>query len=283
MANLTANKPNQAFFSERHPSRIGVPIQTAIQTYGGSYMGIGTRENATAAKKGFALPWTPAAGLIPLGFTDVKVLGTSVAPLPETTIERIAGTIGRKFTVTGVTGRSDFGRPVYMTDDNTFTLTRGACDTPVGFISYWYTGTSADIYFYSLAELMVIAMGGHAKGQFQVVCSAVVAASGVVGAFTAPHHGRITAVDGTIVTVLAGAGASLSYGVKIGGVALTGGAVAAVLADVQGDIKAGSAVIDDGGNVFHEGDAVTVYCTKTTTSTAGLVMVNISYVREPGL
>jgi hypothetical protein len=61
------------------------------------------------------------------------------------------------------------------------------------------------------------------------------------------------------------------------------GAVAAVLADVLGDIKAGSAVTDDGTNVFHEGDAITVYCTKTTTSTAGLVEIRVTYLLEPGL
>lgn len=289
MAALAKNKLDWGFLSQGYPTRWGhVQVANTAVVFGGGYTAVGSRDHATAASRGRAFPWSSAAGQIPLGFSATKVTGatdgsdTSDA-WPEVTVEPLTPTISRKVTVTGVSARANIGRWVYLSDDNSPTLTRDTADVPLGIVVGWYSSTSCDVLWLGFAELAVLAAAGSAKMQRVATVSAIVSASGVVGAWTAPHKGRILSVDGTVLEVLAGADASLSYGIKIGGVAIGGGAVAAVLADVLGDIKAGTAVTDDGTNVFHEGDAITVFCTKTTTSTAGLVEIRVTYLLEPGL
>lgn len=289
MAALAKNKTDWGFLGQGYPSRWGhVQVTDTTQLYAGSFLAIGSRDHATAASRGRAFPWTSANGQIPFGFSATKILGAtdgsdSSDNWPEATVEPLAPRLARKVAVTGVTARANIGRLVYMSDDNTITLTRDTADCPLGIIVGWYSSTSCDVLFFSFTELAVIAMSGSAKQIINFTCSAVIAASGVVANFIAPHKGRILRVDGTVTQILAGAGASLSYGVRIGGVAIGGGAVAAVLADAQGALKAGSAVTDDGTNVFHEGDACDVYCTMTTAATAGLVDIRITYLLEPGL
>lgn len=48
--------------------------------------------------------------------------------------------------VTGVTGNGDVGSTVYMTDDDTFTLTAGD-NTAIGKVSRYISGTRVDILF----------------------------------------------------------------------------------------------------------------------------------------
>lgn len=51
--------------------------------------------------------------------------------------------------VTGVTAVTDVGDTVYMTDDDTFTLTPGS-DKQIGTIVRWISGTKCVVYFESI-------------------------------------------------------------------------------------------------------------------------------------
>lgn len=289
MAALAKNKLDWGFLSQGYPTRWGhVQVADTVQVFGGSYLAVGSRDHATAASKGRAFPWTSGNGQIPLGFSATKVLGATDGSdtsdnWPEVTVEPLTPTISRKVTVTGASARANIGRWVYLSDDNTPTLTRDTADIPLGIIVGWYSSTSCDVMWFGFAELAILAAAGSAKQVFSVTCSGVVSADGIVARWTAPHKGRILSVNGTITTVLAGAGATNTYGVLIGGVAIGGGVVTAVLADIQGALKTGTAVTDDGTNVFHEGDLMSVKATFGTASTAGLVTIVITYLLEPGL
>jgi hypothetical protein len=58
-----------------------------------------------------------------------------------------------QLTVTGVSAATDVGKPVYASDDDTFTLTQTA--SPIGSIAKWITSTSCLVYFQA-AELRQI-------------------------------------------------------------------------------------------------------------------------------
>jgi len=86
-----------------------------------------------------------------------------------------------------------------------------------------------------------------------------------------------------VIDTLVGAGADLDVNLEVDGTNLTGGVIEWVLADSNGDKKAGTAVTDDGANLFHQGDLIDVEVAMNTASTAGLMGIYAEVLAQPGL
>jgi hypothetical protein len=99
--------------------------------------------------------------------------------------------------------------------------------------------------------------------------------------FVAPHAAIINSVYGIVAQPAAGAGATNTYAVSIGGVPTTGGIITWVLADVAGAKLAGTAVT--ALNVVAEGSLIGVDGTFGTASTAGILNVYADVTTELGL
>lgn len=258
--------------------------------FAGAYCAAGNRDHGTAASIGRALPWANTAGYTPLGFQHRKrVTGdTSLTEIPRAEL-MIEGAVLHDVTVTGLAGtEDDFGRLVYMSDDNVRTLTRPSAPTiPLGMVIGHRSATRADVLMFSAAELAVLQLAGSQRGQLTIPVGVGLTASGnLATGYLAPCHGRITSVYGICLIGPTDVDVDIDANLEINGTNVTGGVVEMVTADVAGDKKAGTAVTDNGGNVFHEGDLIDVegvVNTAGTVSDPGLYLIVAEYIREPGL
>lgn len=295
-----------AVIRETRPRNLINPqIANTQVIYPGGFIALGNRDHGTSATRGRSLPWSGAVGQIPIGFSNQQTgsIGSSVSgttgdtsatPIVRTGIDG-EGRVVRKCPVSNVAGTiADVGRLVYATADGTFDITLPAFPNrmPVGMIVDFYSSTLADVEFFSRSELAVLALSGGGVAQLVVQVTPCIASTGLLhGAFKTAQHGRIRSVDGFCTRAPTDADVSISAAVRItpaGGsaAAITGGAVVLLHGDACGDVKAGSAVTDDGGNVFHPGDAIDIYGTVTAAGTAtdpGTYNLNIVYTLEPGL
>jgi hypothetical protein len=248
-------------------------IVNAAVCYEGGYLMQGGPSHATATTTGRIQPYNDEVGSIPFGRCQKGGTGATAAnPIPRATSD-LEAHILKAVAVTGVTALTDVGKVVYMTDDNTLTLTRPTYGLPVGHIIAWRATTSCDVLFWGVIGTDILALAGAAQERWLLAVVTGIAAAGadVATGIVAPYHGKINAVYGIVSAALVGAGADLSYNLEIGGTNVTGGVVQVLLADATGTKKAGTAVT--AANVFHEGDLIDVEVAVATASTGGLVMI----------
>lgn len=183
-------------------------------------------------------------------------------------------------TVTGVTGRWDVGKDVFMTDDNTWTLTRAANAVFVGVVDEHVSSTSC---YVRAVDPLILAQ--RALDGVPVTFSVNIAgtATGVRAQHKLPFAGSLESVECNVDEALASAGISnialqmriRAAGTSSGaaGTTVTGGAITVQSSNSVGDAKTGSAV--SANNRFSEGDYLQVAITPgTTVSATGKVTVN---------
>jgi hypothetical protein len=278
---LTANVQRET----RTTQKAAPQIVNAAVLYSGAVVAVGSRNHATATSRGRCLPWASTAGQIPFGWAvgDVKTGATASTPIPEADLD-IAGRVVTRLAVTGLGGTfADVGRLVYASDDGTFTLTKPTVGIPHGMIVRFSSATLADVLFFSVSELAVLALSGGVRQTWLLgsVTGVIAGNINVMTGFVAPHAAIINSVYGIVAQPAAGAGATNTYAVSIGGVPTTGGIITWVLADVAGAKLAGTAVT--ALNVVAEGSLIGVDGTFGTASTAGILNVYADVTTELGL
>ena len=262
-------------------------IVNTDRVFGGSYVMLGSFDHATVADRGRVQAWNDEEGAIPFCFSikGDTTGDTTVADPPDSNLD-IFPRIIKGLAVAGLAGAvTDISRLVYATDDNTFTITPPALASPLGIIVASVSAAAADVLFFGADTMISMALAGQGLSTWHlgtVSWNVSASANGATG-IEAPHRGRILSVYGTIIDNLNGVGADLDINLEIDGTNLTGGVIPWLLADAQGAKKAGSAVTDDGANLFHQGDLIDIEITMNTASTAGLMAVYANVRAEPGL
>lgn len=262
-------------------------IVNADRVFGGSYVMLGSFDHATPADRGRVQAWNDEEGAIPFCFSikGDTTGDTTLADPPDSNLD-IFPRIIKGLAVAALVGNiTDVSRLVYATDDNTFTITPPALASPLGIIVASVSAAAADVLFFGADTMMAMALAGQGLTTWHLgTISGNVSGSGNgATGIEAPHRGRILSVYGSIITNLNGGGADLDINLEIGGANLTGGVIPWLLADAQGAKKAGSAVTDDGANLFHQGDLIDIEIAMNTASTDGYMAVYANVLCEPGL
>lgn len=101
-----------------------------------------------------------AADLIPCGVVTGESLGNSSHLTGDGTYEAIAqGGVVVRVSVTGASAITDVSKFVYMTDGQTYNLTRPADDAvPYGIVLKWDTSTYCFVYVFGLIEAILASM-----------------------------------------------------------------------------------------------------------------------------
>ncbi len=139
--------------------RLALRVKDGETIFAGAFVALAGPGHAT--DDGYALNYVAdVAGTIPVGWALQKVVGdTDASPVPDVEVD-IGGRLIEKCSVTGAAGDvTDVGKPVYMTDNGTFTLTApttGQRRVKIGYISRFVSAGKADVYTFSFAELLAI-------------------------------------------------------------------------------------------------------------------------------
>lgn len=217
-------------------------------------------DNTTVANRGRVQAFTGGNETIPVGFALEGVTGdTSASPIPRGRIG-IERHIREGISVTGVTGLGDVMKPVYATDDNTFTLTKPTPAQIIGVVINFRAGTVVDVLFFAFEDMFLNALNGAGQQTWLLgtIAPAITASGNLLTGIEAPYHGRINSVYGICVRGPTDADVDIDVNIEIGGVNVTGGLVELLFSDVTGDKKAGTAITADGGNIFHQDDLIDI-------------------------
>lgn len=246
-----------------------IQIINAEVIYAGSYLALASQSHTTAASRGRVDVFNDTGGMAPLGFANKGATGdTSASPIVEAEVE-LGGGVVESVAVTGASAATDVGRLVYMTDDNTFTLTRPTTGVAIGVVIRWQTSTTCDVLLFSFAELCILALGGSGQelwnlGYFD---ANTVAVGNIRTGIAAPYHGAFLEVFGIVDVAPAGSGGTAAINLEIGGTNVTGGVVTIATGDSKSDKKAGTSIT--AANVFHEGDLIDIEASSVVDMTAG--------------
>lgn len=262
-----------------------VQVVNALQIYHGAMVGIFSRGHGTAGNRGRLTPMNDANFLQPVGRAISNVLGdTAATPVPEGQVD-VSGFTWEEVTVTGVTGQLDVLRLVYMTDDNTFTLTRPTVGAPIGFIVRWHSSTTVDIQVFSLETFVALSLSGQGQVTWFL---GVVGCQGTTGnmltGIEAPYHGFITSLYGIVINQATDANVDISVNLEIGATNVTGGVVNWLFSSAIGAKLAGTAIT--ALNEMHEGDLIdveAVYNAAGTSTDTGLMGLYAEVQLEAGV
>lgn len=241
--------------------QVATRVVNAQQMYGGGYSAINSRDHATAGSRGLSQAWASTAEQIPLGLAQRNVLGDTAATVPPESEVTIEDSIIESVTVTGATTIATQGATVYLSDDNTLTLTRPARGTPAGVITRYRTGSVNDVLLFGLSTLLAIAYGGHGQereclGSMDFATLPAGLADIQTGLVMA-YHGRLLTFSCMVDVAGAGAGATAAINLEIDGVNVTGGVLTITLANtVKGARIAATAIT--GAAVFGEGSVIDI-------------------------
>lgn len=271
-----------------------VSPKSGVTVYQDALLAAGSQQNGTAANIGRVYGWTNAAGNIPFGFFQPHYTYASQGPgitgnsAGTVTSEADCTSSVKLLPVTGLAGTiaGDRYKPVYATDDATFTLTRPSAPTvPIGWVVQEYSDTSAFVEVFNSESQAILAMSGGDVQEMIVTIAPVLAASGkMLSDIKAPCHGKILEVYATCLRAPTDADVDIDVNVEIGGTNVTGGVVELIHGDAPGDNKAGTSV--SAANVFHQGDLIDIEGVVNTAGTAtdvGTYNLHIRYQRLFGL
>lgn len=210
-------------------------LYTALVVKAQELVAIRTARHATAASAGFMGQLANAAGNFPVGKLsegEISNTGDSLANQNVT----IGNRITRGIAVVGTSAKTDVLAPIYRTDAGAYTITRPAEPTvAVGFVLQWYTGTTCDIYEYSIGEMAVLMLqGGNRKVVNLGSYDWTAVADGVVNAIDGLPRGKIVEIYAVPSVATTGAGGDLDVNLEIDGTNVTGGVVAIPTASPAG-------------------------------------------------
>lgn len=241
--------------------QLAIRMANGVTGYGGGYAGLRGPNHGTS--QGDADSFDDENGMIPLGgfLQRQKVGDTSASPAPEAEIGGVSGPDDRVLieeTVTGAAAQTDVGKMVYLTDDDTLTLTRPTLGIPIGVIVRWHTSTTCDVYLFDFGTLCAIALGGSGQdiwnlGTFD---ANTLAAGNIRTGIAAPYHGEFLEFYAIVDVALASSGDFADLNLEIGGTDVTGGVITLTAPVAKGVKVAGTAIT--AAAVFHEGDLIDI-------------------------
>lgn len=251
-------------------------IKNAQQVYLNQY-------GAIDKGSGGVIPWADAAasilvGPIQAGENYGTGLGNTAPANPNGSVAQasLQAEDHMRFdvSVAGTSAATDAGSLVYLSDDNTFTLTRGTLGLPAGFVWKWKTGTTCDVVMFGLTTLCAIYLGGCGAqlvplGHFDA--PNLTTAVNPIQA-TIPGRYRVRSIYATVAKPLAG-GTSIVFTFKKNAAAFTTGGVLTLntsggTGGTGGDQVSATAITQDATTIFSESDVLTGSVVVTGTFTA---------------
>lgn len=258
-------------------SRENFEVIDADIAYDGAAAALRTFGHGTSGDIGRTSPYTKAEGELLAGYFDtphqqaqaggsaVSVTGDTSATPPPTAGVQMEDVILENVAVSGVTARTDFMRPVYLSTDNLrtdMTLTRPAAPAEaVGVVWRYRASGYADVLFFGLRTRLAMQRPGERFDLFLGHIDWVATADGDIRTgIIAPCHCRILSVYAMIDIAPTGSSGSAAYNLENGGTNLTGGVVTISTAatGTKGQIVEGTAVTQNAASILHEGDLIDV-------------------------
>lgn len=241
---LSANTPRNWALGE--DSELGVAASATI--YEGSAVGL-TAGYARAL----------AAGDTFVGFALAKAVDTSAVAGTINVRVRASGLVELTITSVAVT---DIGKPVYASDDGTFTLTQGS-SSYIGKVRR-VSGTNLAIVEFEAAPAGNVANKVYSQLMIPVQLAAITGNGDVLTTFTPTFAGTIEKVEFFVTTAATTAAKLTDLNLEIGTTNVTGGVVSLTSANCTplGARVAGTAIT--AANTFSATDTISVESANTT-------------------
>lgn len=273
-----------------HP-KAQIQVVNAATIFSGSQVALCGIDHATAANRGRTKAFAGAAGEIPFGWKTLdQVLGNTSpgagVAIPEAELD-LSGRIYEALAVTGLTGdQTDVGRIVYMSDDNTFTLTRPTRGVPMGICVRSTSATTADVLMFAVETILGLCLNGAAKAYLPLGSKqwAAIANGDIVTNMVLPNHAKILSVFAVVDEAMVGAGGTVDINLNIDGTNVTGGVVtvSTAVGATRGTVIAGTAVT--AANFYREGSLLRVIAANAGgTRTSGVFELYATVEYMPGL
>jgi hypothetical protein len=134
----------------------GKPSQIEYVVNNGSVIYPGALVALNAA--GFLIPYAgQSVGVRVLGIANDGDTKTGTAAGDVSASVDVAGVLLEQITVTGVTGQTDLGLPVYgLTDNvNDLTITQVPTQGAVGMITRFHSGTTVDVWLFEASQIPI--------------------------------------------------------------------------------------------------------------------------------
>ena len=236
------------------------PVKASATIYEGSAVGI------TA---GYARALT--AGDIFVGFACGKVVEATAADGGAVVQVFKAGIVDLTITSVAVT---DVGKPVYASDDGTFSLTQGA-SSYIGVVEKYVTTNTASVAF-EATPAGAVANKIYGTWSFRVDLAEITDGDVVTG-FTPGHAGTIEKFEFVVVDPVSTGSKLSTLNLEIGTVNTTGGLLALTSANCTplGKIVAATAIT--AANTFGATDTISVEAATTTAFAEGNGTLIIHY------
>ena len=169
------------------------------------------------------------ASLIPVGLVvgSVNRDNTTTGLTGDGTIKAVvkSGRMIKSKAVTGATAITDYGKKVYVTDNQTYTLTKPTTAIPVGWVKAWISATLCDIQLFTGSELLMLS-GIPESGQINMgyLSAQSLGGTGALTVLTAVANKRVTLTSVSAYPQMddAAVGGAQTFTVDIGGVSATG-------------------------------------------------------------
>lgn len=182
-------------------------------------------------------------------------------------------------TVTGVSAQTDIGAPVYISDDDTMTLTRPADDAVcIGMVIRWYSSTTCDVLVFDPVDSFLYSMSGRGKKTHHLgVYELLLGAGSWVNGYKLFGTGKITNFylvwDGNAAS---GSSGDVDLTLEINGTTVTNSQISVLESGTTtiGTVLAVDSAIS-GANTFYDGDTLEVVAAENTAYTAGSVSLFI--------
>ncbi len=277
------------------PKKIAIEVENSEVVYEGAFASLRDLGNATAGNQGRIGAYTGAAGEVFAGVAlgiqdpnvsendgdwtfDGSVTGDTSASIPPKAGLSVEPQVLKKIAVTGASAISDQGRPVYLSDDDTLTLTPPTRMDPIGFVSRWYTSTTCDVYL-----LPVWVQYACARPERLFLSTEPATLTGTSGdlatGYPMPFKGLVLGVGYVITTDITGSPDTV-LNAELDGTNVTGGTLA--LATGSAGAYAVASSFATAAHYFSRGSLLDIEISGATGATAGAGSLFIDVIRLPG-
>lgn len=279
---LAANAIRSLAFLGAGHSVASLTVTNGQTIYKGSLVGLDLAS-------GHVRPWNDAAGYVFVGIALEKVVGDGT----ERCTVSVGPVLVKSATITLTSAAADNGRPVYASDDDTFTMTRPSADaSPVGYLERFISVTSGDIVLFSRAESMTLGLAGGNKTVRYIGRVDLTQLSGSADLITNIPlfgHGKIVDFFAVVEKVSTDAAAAVALNLEINTVDVTGGVIsitdtadtgAGGFIDTLGHKFSSTAIT--AANEYHDGDTLSVEASGLTAYASGEIGLYIVVENLPG-
>lgn len=262
---------------------INIPIASAEVIQRGAFVGLDIAS-------GRAVDMSQSDDVFPLGFAENFVdnsatavttqgqdtQGTGDAAGDVLVTVSLQDRIIEELTITGASAETVRGDFVYMTDENTYTLTRPTSGLPVGWVIRWISASDAAVLMFSASTQAAIGIagGGRFVEYLGEVDSALATGNAITGIIHRHPNSELVDVYAIVTEAATGTSANvILINLELNAVNVTGGVITLTVADAVGTVLAGSAITSNAGSRVHDGELIDVETVNTGTFTAGIVGV----------